>query len=147
MNIQHPDPTPLKILGIGFLIITILIIWGTIEHAYAESPCPGVVSPYGRVANVRPQTNLTAAPVATLSANNSLPSNAAVQGWYPLCGGNYISESVARYMTNTQTPQPTASATATPRPTPTQIQHNFVWCSSEPEIRRIGQSWVVECER
>lgn len=144
-RIQHPDPTPFKIFGIGFLIIAVLLIWGTIEHAYATPDCPGIVSPYGRTANVRPQPNLTASPVATLSAGNSLPSNAAARGWYPLCEGNYISESVARYMTNT--PQPTASATSVLRATPTQIQHNFIWCSNEPEVRRIGQSWIVECER
>lgn len=111
--------------------------------ASAASDCPGVVTPYGRIANVRPQPNMVASPVATLAANNSLPAHEAVKGWYPLCGGNYISESVARYMTNT--PQPTV--TAAPRATPTRIQHNLIWCSSEPEVRKIGNSWIVECER
>ncbi|MDO8303925.1 MAG: hypothetical protein Q7T18_11855 [Sedimentisphaerales bacterium] len=133
------------------LLITLtIILWLTIAlltvlAVRAESDCSGVVSPYGRLANVRPQPNTIASPVATLSIGNSLPSNAAVRGWYPLCGGNYISESVARYMTNT--PRPTVSATAMPRATPTQIQHNLIWCSTEPEVRRVGQSWVVECAR
>lgn len=113
-----------------------LLAWGV----NAQSPdCPGVVSPYGRIANVRPQPNLAVSPVATLASGNSLPSGEALRGWYPLCEGNYISESVARYMTNTSQP--------TLQPTPTRIAAQIIYCISQPDVIQIELGlWRVICK-
>lgn len=66
-------------------------------------------------------------------------------GWWRVCPEGFVSAGYVRYEAAAPTAIPTTSMT--PRATPTQIQHNLIWCSSEPEIRRIGQSWIVECER
>jgi len=133
----------------------------------AQNDCPGLVVPYGRIANIRPQPNMIAAPLATLAANNSLPSHAAVNGWYPLCAGNYISESVARYMTNTSQPTRTpiletyVPLTKTPTPiiptltlqptrtlpTPTRTVMQIIYCINAPEIIKIESGlWRVMCQ-
>ena len=44
-------------------------------------------------------------------------------------------------------PTPTATRTPMPKVTPTRIMHNFIWCSSEPSVQRLGDSWFVECTR
>jgi len=49
--------------------------------------------------------------------------------------------------TRTATATSTPRATSGPQVTPTQIQHNGVWCSEEPQVRRIGDAWFVECKR
>lgn len=128
------------VFNVGLLILACGWVLFMVGLALTQSPdCPGVVSPYGRIANVRPQPNLTVSPVATLSAGNSLASGEAIRGWYPLCEGNYISESVARYMTNT--PQSAL------RTTPTRIAAQLIYCANRPRVVEIEPGlWRVVCE-
>lgn len=105
----------------GIIAFLMALVVAVVSGANAQQPCPGVVVGGGNV-NVRstPST-LGNSPVGTLAAGTPAPAFAAVAGWHPLCGGNYISGSVVTYSTNT--PRPTSRATTVPV-TPTRIQTN-----------------------
>ena len=109
-----------------------------------------LVSPRGQFVNVRstPLVQVEPRPMRTMVAGTAEPSSRAVRStdghdWYQLCSGGFVQDSVANAITAT----PQSTETPAVVITPTRIMHNFIWCSREPEVTKINNSWFVECER
>ncbi len=148
---------------IAFVILILIGYWllAGLMTARAASECenvPGFVVVQAASLRVRSGRGITYDTLRFVGRDDILPvpSTEAVSGWWGVCPEGFVSAGYVRFeaaATPTPTPTPTATArpvvivTQTPRATPTQIQHNFIWCSTEPEVRRIGDSWIVECER
>ncbi len=134
-----------------FLISLVIGSFGLLfDVARAASDCenvPGWVIVQAASLRVRSGPGTTYDTLRFVGRDDILPvlDAEAASGWWRVCPEGFVSAAYVRFEAAPPTAIPATSTT--PRATPTQIQTNLVWCSSEPEVRRIGESWIVECER
>jgi len=161
---HRPPRSCLLAVAIVCLVLAMLlmVLWLGIGIAGAvePQPCPGkfnaAVQP-GFSLNIRTEAGGTSKVTGTLTEKDGVKrivESVTIEGrnFFRLEEGGWI---IGRYLsivcdpeaTPTPTVAVTSTPTTTPQPTPTRIMHNSIWCSSEPEVRRVGEYWIVECER
>ena len=158
---HNPPRSCLLMVAVICIVLAVLltVVIGAVNGAEPK-PCPGkfnvAVQP-GFSLNIRTEAGGTSKVIGTLTEKDGVKrivESVTIEGrnFFRLEQGGWI---IGRYLSivcdpETVTPTPTISLTltptTTPQPTPTQIRHNFLWCSSEPEVRRVGEYWIVECE-